>query len=84
VCESFDVIYVVGDGDDAGRAFASAVLQHVPWVRPVVCPEGCDLRDVVQRDGLGALLALLREADAQAHGEWLLAAAPDLLAVTEP
>jgi hypothetical protein len=81
-CEPFDVIYAVGDGDAAGRAFAFSTCEHVPWVRPVVCPEGRDLRDLLQHDGLDALLGLLREADALAEAECLFP--HDTMEVAEP
>jgi Protein of unknown function (DUF3631) len=78
VCEPFDVVYVVGDGDDAGHAFVSDVRSEVVWARPVVCPEGRDLRDLLQREGVGALVPLLRGADETARLQDALFHAPDL------
>lgn len=78
IVEPFDCAYVVGDGDDAGFAFIWKVRQSVPWVRQVQCPPGRDLRDLLQRDGLDALLALLREADETARLWDAFFGAPDL------
>lgn len=77
VCEPFDLVYVVGDGDKAGRDFAWSVRRHVPWVRPVVCPDGRDLRDLLQTYGLTPVVELLRAADALAESAYALAPAPD-------
>jgi hypothetical protein len=78
VCEPYDLLYVVGDGDDAGQNFAYDVRRHVPWVRPVVCPPGCDLRDLLQKQGIEPLLALLRGADAVVEAEYALLRADDV------
>jgi hypothetical protein len=77
VAAAFDLVYVIGDGDEAGHAFAWDVRRHVPWARPVVCPDGRDLRDLLQAEGLAPVRALLRAADADADLEYALLLAPD-------
>lgn len=65
--EPFPVIYVLGDGDRAGRAMNAEVKRDVPWARPVWLPDGEDARSVVQRDGVDALELFLAEADRDAR-----------------
>jgi DNA primase len=48
VIEPFDLVYAIGDGDQSGREFAWRVRGAIPWARPVVLPEGRDLRDLLQ------------------------------------
>lgn len=76
--EGFAVVYGIGDGDDAGRAFAWRVHAAVPQARPVVCPEGRDLRDLLQAGERARVEALLSEADAMARLEHAVLNAPDL------
>jgi hypothetical protein len=78
VCEPYDVLYAVGDGDAAGQKFAFDIRRIVPWARPVVCPEGRDLRDLLQEHGIEPVLGLLRESDRAAEAEYALLHAPDL------
>jgi putative DNA primase/helicase len=60
---SFRVVYVIGDGDDAGRKMAKAVAADVPQALIVELPEGEDARSLLQRDGARALDAFLDQAD---------------------
>jgi len=69
--KAFTVVYLLGDGDDAGRRMNEAVWKDLPWARPVWLPEGRDVRAILQAGGREALLPFLREADYDA----LLAAA---------
>ena len=61
--EDFDVIYLLGDGDPAGRAMIDAVYRDLPWSRPVWFPEGEDVRSVLQSEGPRALDPYLDRAD---------------------
>lgn len=65
--ESYPLLYVLGDGDDAGRELNAAVKRDVPWARPVWLPEGDDVRAVLERGGPRALDPYLRRADEDAH-----------------
>lgn len=71
--ENFDVVYVFGDGDEAGEALAEKVLADVPTGRRVMLPAGQDVRSTLQgdpgpmyADGAGLLFHLLEAADAVA------------------
>jgi DNA primase len=62
----FPTVYVLADGDDAGRAMARAVRRDSPWARIVKLPEGKDARSLLQRHGPRALDPYLDAADAAA------------------
>jgi hypothetical protein len=70
VLEPFDLVYSIGDGDQAGSDFAWSVQRVVPWARPVVLPEGRDLRDLLQAGDQQQLHDLLDDADWLALTEW--------------
>jgi hypothetical protein len=76
--ERFPFVYAIGDGDDAGRDFAWRVRSAVPWTRPFVCPEGRDIRDLLQAGDRAIVLELLAEADFHARLEEAVLRAPDL------
>jgi hypothetical protein len=61
------VVYVIGDGDQAGRSMIASVRRDVPWIRSVWLPEGEDARSLLQRDGTQAVADLLACADADAR-----------------
>jgi len=61
--DRYSLIYVLGDGDDAGRRMTEAVCRSVPWAQPVSLPAGEDVRSILQGQGPRALDPLLREAD---------------------
>ena len=62
-CEPYAIGYVLGDGDEAGRAFSAAVEGDVPQIRGVAVPDDDDVRSLIQREGPGAIDWLLDEAD---------------------
>jgi hypothetical protein len=78
VCEPYDLLYAVGDGDPAGRRFVHDVRRIVPWARPVVCPDGLDLRALLQSEGLQSVLPLLRASDAFVEKEYAVLHGNDL------
>lgn len=59
----FESIYVVGDGDAAGRRMLDAVCRDLPNAHPIFLPEGEDARSLLQRKGSRALDVFLRRAD---------------------
>lgn len=56
--EDYDVIYVFGDGDDAGDKF-SAFLAKEAKARPINMPRGADVNDVYREQGAEGLRALI-------------------------
>lgn len=64
--ERFGLVYLLGDGDDAGRGLNWSIMRDLPLARPVRLPEGEDERSLLQRDGDRALDVLLDEADRMA------------------
>jgi hypothetical protein len=76
--EDIDVIYVVGDGDAAGSRFTESVRRSLPWARPVFCPEGRDLRSLLQEGEFDLLISLLDRADQAVRLEDAFLHAPDL------
>lgn len=63
----FDIVYVVADGDLAGRRMLSKVWADVPWARPVRLPDGTDARGILQGEGPQALDRHLDLADSAAR-----------------
>ena len=63
----FPLVYLLGDGDRAGRAMNARIKRDVPWARPVWLPEGEDVRSILQGYGPRALDGLLDAADADAR-----------------
>jgi hypothetical protein len=58
------VVLNVGDRDDHGEnIYRAAAEDAVAWAGVLPIPEGRDVRDLLQTTGVGALLALLDEAD---------------------
>jgi hypothetical protein len=66
--EQYPLIYVVGDGDDAGREMNAVIKRDVPWARTVWLPDGADARSILAAGGPRALDTYLRAADEYAHG----------------
>lgn len=67
--EPFPVVYVIPDGDAAGRAMAAKIRADVPRARIVQLPEGEDARALLQRKGARALDPYLDRADEDARFE---------------
>lgn len=63
----YPTIYLLGDGDDAGRSLNARIRLDVPWARPVWLPDGRDARDIIQRNGAVALDLYLDRADREAR-----------------
>jgi len=64
----YAVVYVLGDGDDAGRRLAGTVKRDVPRARIVYLPAGEDARSLLQDDdGWWRLERLLEQADSGTH-----------------
>jgi DNA primase len=76
--EPFDLVYAIGDVDEAGVEFVWDVHRVVPWARPVVLPEGRDLRDLLQAGDERQLRDLLDEADRLAVTEWAVLSSSSL------
>jgi len=74
----FPIVYLLGDGDEAGRRMNGAVRRDVPWARPVRLPDGEDVRSILQRDSREGLMPYLEAADTDARLAAVLALAPDL------
>lgn len=64
--EPFPLVYVLGDGDEAGRRMNRRVREAVPWASPVWLPDGEDVRSLLQRDP-DALWPLMHAADVDAR-----------------
>ena len=75
--EPFPLLYVLGDGDDAGRRMNRRVRSAVPWARPVWLPDGSDVRALLQADP-DALTPYLELADRDALLWAALTLSPDL------
>lgn len=65
--EPFPLVYLLGDGDAAGRELNARVKRDVPWARPVWLPEGTDARGILQEHGPQALELFLERADSDAQ-----------------
>lgn len=61
--DPYEVVYVLGDGDDAGRRFTWAVKADVPRARVVRLPDDEDVRSLLQGEDPCAIDRLLDEAD---------------------
>src|SRR6185369_12977488 len=59
----FERVFIVGDGDRAGREFADRVVADRPDGRLVLMPEGADTRALLQTLGSRAFVALLTAAE---------------------
>ena len=55
----YQTVYVLGDGDDAGRKFVSKVCKELSNAKPVLLPEGEDANSLILKEGKGALLSRL-------------------------
>jgi hypothetical protein len=73
--EPFPLVYVLGDGDDAGRRMNERVCAAVPWASAVWLPDGSDVRSLLQADA-GSLWPLLARADEDARRSAALALSP--------
>jgi 5S rRNA maturation endonuclease (ribonuclease M5) len=49
-------VYVVADGDDAGRRFAAKMSKELEGVTPVYCPPGEDVNSLYVQEGRGEIL----------------------------
>jgi hypothetical protein len=67
IVEPHALIYVLGDGDDAGQRMNISILEAVPWARAVWLPDGEDARGLLQQEGPDALDPYLRDADHMAR-----------------
>lgn len=76
--EDFALLYAVGDGDPAGVAFTWAVRRAIPWARPVVMPDGFDLRALLQLRQQTVVWRQLAAADQMARLEHAVLNAADL------
>lgn len=61
----YAAVYVLGDGDDAGRCLNRGVRGVVPDAIAVELPEGRDVRELLQEDGVDALLAMIALAEVE-------------------
>ena len=77
--EPYADVYVIGDGDEPGRQFASAVRHDIPRARIVPVPAGEDARSLIQANGVGEMDFLLAEADRYYAFEQALFAPVELL-----
>ena len=59
VLEDFPNVYVVGDGDKAGRAFTQTILSDIPDATPITPPEGSDINSLLTDQGQDAVIQLL-------------------------
>lgn len=59
VLEGFDRVFVLGDGDTAGREFTRNVGKKVAGAVCIDLPEGNDVNDVFQHGGAAAVMNLL-------------------------
>ena len=59
VLEDFPNVYVVGDGDRAGREFITTVLGDIPDATPITPPEGTDVNSLFTDQGKDAVIQLL-------------------------
>ncbi|MDP9308187.1 MAG: hypothetical protein M3P15_07740 [Actinomycetota bacterium] len=64
--ERFPLIYLAGDGDEAGRAMNADLKRDLPWARPVWLEWGEDVRGTLQQHGARALDHVLQDADRDA------------------
>lgn len=53
-------VYVLADGDDAGRQFATTVARSLPNSKVIPCPPNTDVNDLVREGGPEALLSRLK------------------------
>lgn len=63
----YDAVYVIGDGDRAGRAFNWRVRHDLPGAMVVDLPDGDDVRGLLQRDGADPLVDAIEAAEAIAR-----------------
>jgi DNA primase len=60
VLEDFTMVYIFGDGDQPGRAFADEMAELVGWrARIIQCPEGEDVSSMAAKGREGELLRLM-------------------------
>ena len=62
--DGYDAVYVIGDGDDAGRAFSWRARRDLVSAMVVNLPDGDDVRSILQRDGVGPLVDAIAEGEA--------------------
>lgn len=56
----YETVYILADGDDAGRAFASTVKKDLPNAKHIPMPPGMDVNSVVVQQGAKALTERIR------------------------
>ena len=65
--EGFTHVWVVGDGDRAGREFIERVLDGVPWAHPVYVGDGLDINNIFTTYGEEAVQSLFKLEEVK-HG----------------
>ena len=80
---NFPLLYSIGDGDKAGRDFAWRVRRDIPWARPITCPLGTDLRELLQTNQMTTVEAMFANANMIAILEYRVLTAPDLASCCE-
>jgi hypothetical protein len=58
----FGMVYLLSDGDEAGRRMTNRILRDMPWARPVVLPAGEDARSLIQAGRVDELTSCIYEA----------------------
>jgi hypothetical protein len=58
----FGMVYLLADGDQAGRQMTNRILRDMPWARPVVLPDGEDARSLIQAGRVDELTTCIAEA----------------------
>lgn len=74
----FPLVYLLGDGDEAGRNLNARVKRDAPWARSLWLPEGEDVRSILQKHGAAALDPLFARADEDARLWASFMLAPDV------
>lgn len=65
--EGFTQVWVVGDGDRAGREFIERVIEGVPWASPVYVGDGLDINSIYTKYGEEAVQSLFKLEEVR-HG----------------
>jgi 5S rRNA maturation endonuclease (ribonuclease M5) len=63
----YDFVYVLADGDEAGRRLAWRIRHDIAHARICDMPDGEDARSLIQRQSPGCVQALLESADRDAR-----------------
>ena len=62
--DDFEKVYVIGDGDTAGRAFTSKLVQEISGAEAKLMPSDLDINSYVVEYGPESFLAYLHDEDA--------------------